>query len=90
MVCGELRPLGRIAARDSHFDVAVFQAEVDHVRGGFDQVEDFPHVLVRWERADGTVYALRNVVRLPYWKYTHAGDRKLLEEPHPVRQQANP
>ena len=52
--------------------------------------EDFPHILVRWERADGTVYALKNLVRLPYWKYTRPGDRKLLEEPNPVGSQAKP
>jgi hypothetical protein len=59
------------------------EVSVEHP-GGRDRyafAEEFPHVLVRWVRGDGTRYELRNLVRLPYWQYTRSGDRQVLEEP---------
>ena len=37
-----------------------------------------PHVLVRWEKANGTVLKIRKTMRLAYWKYTAPEDAALL------------
>lgn len=37
-----------------------------------------PHVMVRWEKADGTVLKIRKTMRLAYWKNTAPEDAALL------------
>ena len=44
-----------------------------------------PHVLWRWEKASGTVLALRNTQRIAYWERTAPEDAALLGEPVEVR-----
>ena len=40
-----------------------------------------PHVLVAWERPDGTAYRLKWTQRLAYWTLNRPGDEKFLEGP---------
>jgi hypothetical protein len=43
-----------------------------------------PHVLWRWEKANGTVLALRKTQRIAYWQHTAPEDAALLGEPMEV------
>ena len=40
---------------------------------------DFPHRLVRWERADGGVLTLRSARRVRYWEKNQPGDERFLD-----------
>ena len=44
---------------------------------------DDPHVLVAWERPDGTAYRLKWTQRLAYWTLNRPGDETYLEGPRP-------
>jgi len=44
-----------------------------------------PHVLWRWEKANGTVLELRRTQRVPYWERTAPEDAALVGEPREVR-----
>jgi len=72
--------------------ISVRQVTLEHAGGQdvFSLQEDFPHILVRWQQADGTTYLLRNMRRIAYWRRTKPGDRELLERPDPVRSLAIP
>jgi hypothetical protein len=54
---------------------------VSHSKGEdlFWFAEDFPHVMLKWKRHDGTQYLLRKTFRLDYWNKTGPGDEKHLQ-----------
>lgn len=54
---------------------------VSHSKGEdlFWFAEEFPHVMLKWKRHDGTQYLLRKTLRLDYWNKTGPGDEKYLQ-----------
>jgi hypothetical protein len=42
---------------------------------------NFPHVLLAWDRPDGSSFRLRWTQRLPYWKLNRPGDERYLQGP---------
>jgi hypothetical protein len=45
---------------------------------------DYPHVLVAWDRPDGSGYRLKWTQRLAYWSLNRPGDERHLEGPAPA------
>jgi hypothetical protein len=48
-------------------------------RDSLEFARGFPHRLLRWERADGAVLALRSARRLRYWEKNKPGDERILD-----------
>ncbi|MEM8997157.1 MAG: hypothetical protein AAGF23_20405 [Acidobacteriota bacterium] len=63
-------------------DFDAFRVELEH-SGGLDQLHfeaEYPHRMLRWQRADRDLFELAHSEKMPYWQYNRPADAKRL--PH--------